>query len=198
MRTSGSPAIARSDRSYFERTERTGAIRSTSAFQIRPTSHGDTRPKRDSRNKVPTVDPLPSAPGSEKPGASAKPVIDASPHGLPINFPASLQLAGVNPLDIAAATVQVQQGLALLLQAKVLWIPTLTGGVDYSRHDGVQQNIFTGALFQKGRQSLFVGGGPVLSVAVTDAIYEPLAQRTGGRLARGRCTDGPKRCTAGG
>jgi outer membrane protein TolC len=88
-----------------------------------------------------------------------------------------LQLAGVNPLDIAAATVQVQQGLALLLQAKVLWIPTLAAGVDYSRHDGVTQNIFTGALFQKGRQSFFVGGGPVLSVGVTDAIYEPLAAR---------------------
>src|SRR5262249_30097314 len=70
-------------------------------------------------------------------------------------------------------------GLALLLQAKVLWIPTLAAGVDYSRHDGVTQNIFTGALFQKGRQSLFVGGGPVLSVGVTDAIYEPLAARRG-------------------
>ena len=55
--------------------------------------------------------------------------------------------------------------------------PTLNAGVDYSRHDGVQQNIFTGALFQKGRQSLFVGGGPSLNVAVTDAIYEPLAQQ---------------------
>ena len=88
-----------------------------------------------------------------------------------------MQLAGVNPLDIAAATVQVQQGLAVLLQAKVLWIPTLNAGVDYSRHDGAQQNIFTGALFQKGRQSFFVGGGPSLSVALTDAIFEPLAAR---------------------
>ena len=45
------------------------------------------------------------------------------------------------------------------------------------RHDGYQQNIFTGALFQKGRQSLFVGGGPTLSVALTDAIYEPLVAK---------------------
>ena len=91
--------------------------------------------------------------------------------------PSRMQLAGVNPLDIAAATVQVQQGLAVLLQAKVLWVPSLNAGVDYSRHDGVQQNIFTGALFQKGRQSLFVGGGPSLNVAVTDAVYEPLAAK---------------------
>jgi outer membrane protein TolC len=88
-----------------------------------------------------------------------------------------MRLAGVNPLDIAAATVQVQQGLALLLQAKVLWVPTLNAGVDYFRHDGFSQNLFTGGLFQKGRQSFFVGGGPSLNVALTDAIFEPLAAR---------------------
>ena len=110
-------------------------------------------------------------------------------HGLPINLASALQLAGVSPLDIAAATVQVQQGLAVLLQAKVLWVPSLNAGVDYSRHDGVQQNIFTGALFQKGRQSLFVGGGPSLNVAVTDAVYEPLAAKAGRRRARSECAD---------
>ena len=50
-------------------------------------------------------------------------------------------------------------------------------GVDYFRHDGVQQNLFTGGHFRKDRQSFFVGGGPSLNVALTDAIYEPLAQR---------------------
>ncbi len=94
-----------------------------------------------------------------------------------ISLPAALQLAGVSPLDIAAATIEVQQGLAVLLQAKVLWIPNLNAGVDYFRHDGVQQNFFTGDIFQKDRQSFFVGGGPSLNVALTDAIYEPLAQR---------------------
>ena len=55
-----------------------------------------------------------------------------------------------------------EQALALQLQAKVLWVPNLNGGVDYFRHDGVQQNIFTGANFRLGRQSFFVGGGPSL------------------------------------
>jgi outer membrane protein TolC len=83
----------------------------------------------------------------------------------------------VSPLDIAAASLEVKQGLAVLLQAKVLWIPTLNAGVDYFRHDGIQQNLFTGEPFRKDRQSFFVGGGPSLFVALTDAIYEPLAQR---------------------
>jgi outer membrane protein TolC len=140
---------------------------------------------------VPDVNPLPSGSGagglgpgapSAPPAAEGSRIFGSPPgeealHGLPINLASALQLAGVSPLDIAAATVQVQQGLAVLLQAKVLWVPTLNAGVDYYRHDGVQQNLFTGALFQKGVQKLFVGGGPSLNVGVTDAVYEPLAAR---------------------
>jgi outer membrane protein TolC len=109
----------------------------------------------------------------------------AIPPSLPINLATALQLAGVQPLDIATAKAQVEQALALQLQAKVLWIPNLNGGVDYFRHDGVQQNLFTGPVFQKGRQSFFVGGGPSLAVGLTDAIFQPLAARrvVGARLA---------------
>jgi outer membrane protein TolC len=109
-----------------------------------------------------------------------------TPKGLPINLATALQLAGVRPLDIAAATAQVEQALALHLQAKVLWIPSLNGGVDYFRHDGVQQNIFTGENFRKGRQSFFVGGGPYLAVGLTDAIFTPLAAR---RVVASRVAD---------
>ena len=127
---------------------------------------------------VPESIALPAAPAPEgSPSTSAKPAADDSRHGVPINFAAALRLAGVNPLDIAAATFEVKQGLAVLLQAKVLWIPNLNGGVDYFRHDGVQQNLFTGSNFRKDRQSFFVGGGPNMFVALTDVIYEPLAQR---------------------
>ncbi|MBV8675591.1 MAG: TolC family protein [Planctomycetaceae bacterium] len=99
------------------------------------------------------------------------------PQGLPINLATAMQLSGVRPLDIAAATAQVEQALALLLQAKALWVPNINGGVDYFRHDGVQQNIFTGPNFRKGRQSFFVGGGPSLAVGLADAIFAPLAAR---------------------
>ena len=109
-----------------------------------------------------------------------------TPKGLPINLATALQLAGVRPLDIAAATAQVEQALALQLQAQALWIPDLNGGVDYFRHDGVQQNIFTGENFRKGRQSFFVGGGPYLSVGLTDAIFTPLAAR---RVSASRVAD---------
>ncbi len=100
-----------------------------------------------------------------------------APAGLPINLATAMQLAGVRPLDIAAATALIEEALAENLQAKVLWIPTVNAGVDYFRHDGVQQNLFNGYNFQKGRQSLFAGGGPSLFVGLADAIYAPLAAR---------------------
>ena len=57
--------------------------------------------------------------------------VDANaPQGLPINLATAMQLAGVRPLDIEAATVQVRQALAQQLQARALRIPTLNGGVD--------------------------------------------------------------------
>jgi outer membrane protein TolC len=125
--------------------------------------------------------PGPASVGLPRGGMNA-----AAPKGLPINLATALQLAGVRPLDIAAATAQVEQALALHLQAKVLWIPSLSGGVDYFRHDGVQQNIFTGENFRKGRQSFFVGGGPYLVVGLTDAIFTPLAAR---RVVASRVAD---------
>ncbi|MGP0068452.1 MAG: TolC family protein [Isosphaeraceae bacterium] len=122
----------------------------------------------------PAPQPIPGPAGVGLPRGG----MDATlPQGLPINFATALALAGIRPLDIAAATAQVQQALALQLQAKALWIPNLNAGVDYFRHDGTQQNLFTGENFRKGRQTFFVGGGPSLSVGLTDAIFNPLAAR---------------------
>jgi len=116
-------------------------------------------------------------PGPASVGRPGRGMIAQVPQRLPINLATAMQLAGVSPLDIATATAQVEQAVALQLQAKVLWIPNLNAGVDYFRHDGVQQNIFTGPNFRKGRQTFFVGGGPSLAVGLADAIYTPLAAR---------------------
>jgi outer membrane protein TolC len=124
---------------------------------------------------------MPYAPGPMPGPAEAGAVVGGTdaraPQGMPINLATAMQLAGVRPLDIEAATVQVRQALAAQLQADVLLIPTLNAGVDYFRHDGVAQQIFTGPNFRKGRQNFFVGGGPSLFVGLTDAIFNPLAAR---------------------
>jgi len=122
----------------------------------------------------PAPQPIPGPASVRRPAAG---MTASLPQRLPINLATAMQLAGVSPLDIATATAQVEQALALQLQAKVLWIPNLNAGLDYFRHDGVQQNIFSGPNFRKGRQTFFVGGGPSLTVGLADAIYTPLAAR---------------------
>jgi outer membrane protein TolC len=102
---------------------------------------------------------------------------------LPINLPAALQLAGVRPIDIAVADQRTRIAAAELDRANLFWIPNVYLGVDYQRHDGQIQDV-AGRVFTTGRSSVFLGAGPVLSVAVTDAIYGPLAARQVLRAAR--------------
>ena len=99
------------------------------------------------------------------------------PEGVPINLAAALKLAGATPLDIAAATARLEQALGLLVQARALKFPNLNGGLGYYRHDGTNQNLFTGQVFQKGSNGLQLGGGPTINVALADAVFSPLAAR---------------------
>jgi len=94
----------------------------------------------------------------------------------PINLPTALQLAGVNPLDIAVATERLGVAAAQLDRARVLWLPNLSLGMAYNRNDGRIQDI-AGDVFGASRSSFLLGGGPSFSFAVTDAIYAPLAGR---------------------
>src|SRR5260370_12843384 len=90
-----------------------------------PPRHAEDQPQSSTPSRtapreadVPDVNPLPAAPTSSVPGAGAVPAAgapegpgtraapagDPVPRGLPITLAAALQLAGVNPLDIAPAT----------------------------------------------------------------------------------------------
>jgi outer membrane protein TolC len=95
---------------------------------------------------------------------------------LPINLATALRLANASPIDVALATQRVQAAEAQLTRANTLWLPTLTLGVDYARHDGQLQDII-GKVFTTSRSSFMVGAGPTAVFAVTDAMYAPLAAR---------------------
>lgn len=114
---------------------------------------------------APSVVPLPAPPAT---------VPDARP--LPITLPTALQLAGVNPLDIAVAQARLQTAAAQFDRANVAWLPHLNLGVDYFRHDGQIQDI-VGNVFTTSRSSFLVGGGPSLSFATAEAWFAPLAAR---------------------
>src|SRR5262249_25296741 len=105
----------------------------------------------------PLVVPVPSGASptpftGERVGAWEKP--------MPINLPTALHLAGVRPLDIAAATERLRLAAAELDRAKVLWLPTLQWGVDYFRHDGRIQDV-AGNLFDTSKSTFMAGVAPI-------------------------------------
>lgn len=111
----------------------------------------------------------------------------------PLNLGTALQLAGANNLQIALAAEQVDEALSRLSGAEVLWVPSLNAGVGYNNHAGRIQGT-EGEIVEASRDSLFVGGGALLSgapltgasggparffvdISPVDIFFEPLAAR---------------------
>jgi outer membrane protein TolC len=105
---------------------------------------------------------------------------------LPINLATALRLADARPLIIEAARAAVETEYGLYQQARVLWLPTISLGADYQRHDGGEENVLTGQLILGARNQFLAGGGAQAVFALTDAIYAPLAER---QLVRARNID---------
>jgi outer membrane protein TolC len=114
------------------------------------------------------------------PGPLAAPAPAACDRPLPINLPTALKLAGARPLDIALATQRLEVALAALDRARALWLPGVTFGTDYSRHDGRVQDV-AGNVFDTSRGSFMLGAGSGIGanaiISVNDALFGPLAAR---------------------
>jgi outer membrane protein TolC len=99
---------------------------------------------------------------------------------LPISLPSALQLANVQAVDIAAAAERIRVAMAALEQARALWLPTITLGGDYNRHDGKVQDT-SGAILDNSRSSLMFGVGTGIGAAailsLDDAIFARLVAR---------------------
>lgn len=122
---------------------------------------------------VPASATAPDLPSSPAPQPEDKP--------LPINLPSALQLAGVRAVDVAAAAERIKVAAAVLEGAQVLWLPSITLGGDYNRHDGRIQDNTTGDLVDNSHSSMMLGAGtgigPAAILNVGDAIFAPLAAR---------------------
>jgi outer membrane protein TolC len=92
----------------------------------------------------------------------------------------ALQLGNVRPVDVAAAAQRIQAAAAALEQARVLWLPSVTIGADYYRHDGPIQDV-SNATFNDSHSSVMLGAGSGIGpAAVLDpgqAIFAPLYAR---------------------
>ncbi len=111
--------------------------------------------------------------------------LDPDDLGFPINLATALRLSDARPLIVAAAQASVWVAEAQLTHAKVLWVPTLTLGGDYIRHDGGGPDFNKGVLTAPSVNYFYAGGGLNVSnsglfdfVNLTDVFFEPLiAQR---------------------
>ena len=65
-----------------------------------------------------------------------KPLAEPELQVLPIDLATALQLSGSRPIDVQLAQEGVRGASASLLQAQALWLPSITIGGDYYRHDG--------------------------------------------------------------
>lgn len=129
--------------------------------------------------------PAPAAPCVVQVSAVAPmfPSVPAAPpddRPLPINLATALQLANVRAVDVAAAATRIQIAAARLEQAQVLWLPSITVGGDYARHDGQIQSS-DGTISNNSHDSVMFGLGTGIGTAailnVGDAIFSPLAAR---------------------
>jgi outer membrane protein TolC len=106
---------------------------------------------------------------------------------LPINLPTALQLANTQPIDVQLALERVRGASAALFQARALWLPTVTVGGDYQRHDGEIQDA-SGAIVTNTHSSLMFGAGSGIGtsavLSIDDAIFAPLAARQALRARR--------------
>ena len=150
---------------------------------------GRQPPTRTSEPAVPT-DPGPAlfAPVSQ-PAAFPPPPIDPGLRPMPIDLPTALRLANTRAIDIDAAAARLRVASALLNQANVLWLPTVTFGGDYFRHDGRIQSsdgVVSNQDFGAAQLGLGSGPGATAIISFNDAYFAPLAAR---QVVRARQAD---------
>ncbi len=108
--------------------------------------------------------------------------LESSDIAYPINLATALRLADARPLIVNAAQATAWVAEAELQRAKVLWVPTFNAGSDYLRHDGYGPDFNLGVNtaarpLNQNVNFLYSGIGITQSVAMTDAIFQPLASR---------------------
>jgi outer membrane protein TolC len=124
------------------------------------------------QEQTPPPTPTTAAPTTESLPSDDRP--------LSITLPTALRLADVRAIDVVAAAERVRVAEAVLEQAKVLWLPSVTLGADYFRHDGPVQDV-SNAVFNDSHSGTMLGSGsgigPAAVLDIGNAIFAPLVAR---------------------
>lgn len=123
------------------------------------------------------VVPSSSAPGyGEISYSPAKGSASFARESMAIDLPTVLRLVNASNPTIALASARVAEAYQRQQQANVLWLPNLSAGSTYNRHDGQIQNS-SGNVFTTSRSSIFNGGGATMRFDTSDAYFLPLVAR---------------------
>ncbi|MEK6246739.1 MAG: hypothetical protein N2C12_01085, partial [Planctomycetales bacterium] len=110
-----------------------------------------------------------------------------------IDVATALRLGGANALQVELARERTYEAQIAWKQARIMILPSLVGGIGWTRHDGRIQST-PGPVIDADRNSLFLGGGAglkgmpltggaggparlVVNLSLADAHFEPLAKR---------------------
>lgn len=169
-----------------------------------------TRPETSSAAALnPETRPSQKSP-LERPPAAGGEAIDLKPPPLepgdlrfPINLATALRLSDARPILVSTMGASVWVAEAQLQRAKLLWIPRLNLGFDYTRHDGFGPDTLRGVNIPLGENAFyqndpgnfgkplnqninfFYGGGALfLMQYFTDMLFQPLTARQNLNAAR--------------
>ncbi|HWB09015.1 MAG TPA: hypothetical protein VG826_07315 [Pirellulales bacterium] len=113
-------------------------------------ARGDVPPDRPSQ-KSPLQEP--PTPGGEVLEMRTPPP-EPGDLRFPINLATALRLADARPIVVAATGAKVWVAEATLQKSKLLWVPTINLGADYTRHDGFGPDLNNGLNVPNGINSL--------------------------------------------
>src|SRR5262249_43640720 len=111
-------------------------------------------------------------PAPEPPVEEVGPPPEACDRAYPITLQSALELSGARALDVQLAGARVHEALAELQRAEVLWLPTVSLGIDYFRHDGQIQDV-AGRPFTTSRSAVLAGLAPYAVFATSEALFGP-------------------------
>ncbi|HEY7313857.1 MAG TPA: TolC family protein [Gemmataceae bacterium] len=132
-------------------------------------SPGAAQPSQDAAldEALPAPRAVPKPPET----ATQFPPADVRNPAVGITYLDALRIAVLSNLSVAQAQAVVRQAQAAKQRAEVVWLPNLnTLPFDYVNHQGrIQQTA--GNIIKVDRESLLVATGPVLSLGLSDAIF---------------------------
>lgn len=131
------------------------------------------------------LEPFTYASGGQNPG-QWKPIVGQTYDGaLPIDLGMALRLVDSRSLDIGIASEQIRKAAEQYDQAKYAWLPTISMGPQYYRHDGPYLHS-TGSVTDLPLTFFYAGAAVNAKFTPSDAIYGALAAR---QVVRSRQAD---------